>query len=204
MLAQGTDEVLRELLADVLIPADGTAPDGLALRGLADLLRLRLDVLVVVGIGGGRRVVQADRLGDLRDEERVRAKVDAVEDAPGEIGVRPLQHRQRAVGGAPDRREARQLVRLPPGGEAEAPEERKIRSLADDRDREGVLLHEQIVRVALLVDGDGDAVRRRRDLSDRVDDASVVLAVRMSGEDKQSVGELVHGVCCHRDTPRFP
>ena len=52
MLADGTDEVAGQLLAHVLIAADGAAPDGLALGGLAYGLGLRLDVGLVVIIGG--------------------------------------------------------------------------------------------------------------------------------------------------------
>ena len=57
--------------------------------------------------------------------------------------------------------------------------------------------------IVRLVDGNGDAVRGGSHLPDRIDDAAVVLAVNVCGEDEQTIGELAHGIGCHRDTPRF-
>ena len=48
MLADRADEILRQLLAHILITADRAAPDRLSLRRLRGGLRLRLSHFVVV------------------------------------------------------------------------------------------------------------------------------------------------------------
>ena len=78
MLADGTGEVVGQFLTHVLVAADAAAPDGLALCCLTHGLGLRLDVLLIIIIGGGGHVGEHFHLGDEAYEKHVRAKVDGL------------------------------------------------------------------------------------------------------------------------------
>ena len=88
MLAERANEVGRQFLTLVLITADAATPNGLALVGLADRLRLWLDVLLVVVVGGRRHIRQRFHLCDGTDEEHVRAEVNGLFHIGRDEGVR--------------------------------------------------------------------------------------------------------------------
>ena len=75
MLAKRADEILRQLLAHILITADGTPPDGLPRFGLADLLRLRFDMLHIILIGCRGISAQDLHVGYFADKHGVRTQI---------------------------------------------------------------------------------------------------------------------------------
>ena len=95
MLAQRADEVLRQLVALVDIPAHLADEPVLALG-----LGARLYMLLVVGVCHRLAVGQHLRLGYVADEHAVRVEVDVLRHLERNIGVDVVgQHRQ-AVSGA--------------------------------------------------------------------------------------------------------
>ncbi len=98
MLADGTGEVVGQFLTHVLVATDGAAPDGLALCGLTHGLGLRLDVLLIIIIGGRGHVGEHFHLGDGAYEKHVRAKVDGLLHVGRDKGIGATGDGQCAVG----------------------------------------------------------------------------------------------------------
>jgi hypothetical protein len=53
MLADGTDEIIGEILSHIFVSADPASPDGLTLGGSSYSLGLRLDIALIVFISTG-------------------------------------------------------------------------------------------------------------------------------------------------------
>ena len=65
--------------------------------------------------------------------------------------------------------------------------------LADNGNVANSGLHDHVVGVVCLVNGNGNALGGIRDLGDGIDDAAVVLFTLPGSEDKEAVGELEEG-----------
>ena len=200
MLAPRADEVGGQLFALVDIAADRAAPHRFAgRRGL--FLGLRLDVCLIVGVGGGRRVREDVHVVYRGDEQRVAAEVDALLHAAADKGVGSRRDVVQPVFAAAAFAVVCKLVGVSARLKAEVTEDFKIRLLAQNRKIEFAALNDKIVREVVLVDGNADAVGGLGDLSRRIDDAAAVPAVKRGGQDKQTVGQAVHGFFIHRLTP---
>ncbi len=194
MLAEGADEVGGELLALVLVAADGAAPNSLALGGLLHRLRLRLDVLHVVAIRGGRRLVEHFRFGDGPDEEDVRTEIDDLLHLDGDVGVGAAGDGHRAVRDTAAILEVGELIDFATALEAEVLEELEVGRLAEDGGREFARTLDKFGGQIALVEGHGDAVRLHGHLRNSVADTAVVAAAVTRGDDEQAVLDVKKGI----------
>ena len=87
MLADRADKVVRQLFTLIFISADRTAPYNLSGFLADDLLRLRLDMLLIVGIGRGGNIAQDIHIRYIRDKKGMGAEIHRLDDLPGNIGV---------------------------------------------------------------------------------------------------------------------
>jgi len=190
VFAEWADEVGGEFIAFVFIAANLAAPDGFAALAGGRSLRLRFDMLMVVAIGGGGGAAEYIHIRDTGDEEAVGAQVDFLSDPAGDIGVGAFVDNHGAVGSPLGGGEAGEFIHRFPRLEAKVLEELKVSVLADDGGREFLAGGNHVPGVVQLVDSDGDLVGVRGHLGDGVDDAAVVLAVQIGGEDVESVGNV--------------
>ncbi len=153
VLADGTGEVVGQFLAHVLVAADAAAPDGLALCCLTHGLGFRLDVLLIIIIGGRRHVGEYFHLGDGAYEEHVRAQVDGLFHVGRDEGVGTTRDGQRAVGDAATVGEAFELIDCPSALETEVLEHLEVGSLADNRGGELAGMLNEFGREVTLVQG---------------------------------------------------
>ena len=194
MLAEGADEVGGELLALVLVAADGAAPNSLALGGLPHRLRLRLDVLHVVAIRGGRHLVEHFRLGDGSDEEDVRAEIDDLLHLDGDVGVGAAGDSHSAVRDTAAILEVGELIDFAPALEAEMLEQLEVGGLTDDGGSEPARTLDEFGGQIALVESHGDAVGLHSHLRDGIADAAVVAAAVTGGDDEQAVLDVKKGI----------
>ncbi len=194
MFADGTDEILRKFLAYIFVAADNATPDGLALGGLPHRLRLRLDVLHVVAIRGGRRLVEHFRFGDGPDEEDVRTEIDDLLHLDGDVGVGAAGDSHRAVRDTAAVLEVSELIDLAPALEAEMLEQLEVGGLTDDGGSEPARTLDEFGGQIALVEGHGDAVRLHGHLRDGVADTAIVAAAVTRGDDEQAVLDVEKGV----------
>ena len=128
----------------------------------------------------------------------MRAAVERLDDLAGEDGVRTGRLIAQAVGRA-DRLRAVELIgRVAAAAEAVLLELRKRRILREDGQVEHAGLQDHVMRQVLLVDRDGDALGRVRDLRSGVDDAGVVAFPLAGAQDEQAVGQGEHRLIVHR------
>ena len=78
MLANGTDEIIRQFLSHIFITTDDTAPNGLALSGLPNGLRLRFDMLLIIIVCGRRHIRERLHLGNMTYKKDMRAQIDGL------------------------------------------------------------------------------------------------------------------------------
>ena len=158
-------------------------------------------MLLIVGVGGGGLVVQDLHILDGRDEQGVGAQVDALGYLAAEVGVDALVDVVQAVGGALTGGEAVELVYISAGLHAEPLEEIEPRPLIDGGHGKHTGLENHIMGKICLIDRNGELIGLGCHLDGGVDDAAVVFLTVLSGENKQAVGELVHGQSIHGKIP---
>ena len=177
MLAQGAGKIVGQLFSFVLVSADSADPDRLADGPFAGRFRFRLNIVQVVIIRRGGRVVENVHIDDFRNKEGVGSEVDLAYDFRGNIGVGPFRNGERSVGRAFDAREIGEFIDVPARLKAKPLKERKIGAFADNRRGKPFRFRDEVVRVVELIDRDGNLVRFRRNLPDRIDDTAAVPAV---------------------------
>ena len=187
MLANGADEVIGQFLALILITANDAPPDGLALGIPADRLGVRLDVLLVVIIGGGGNIGERLHFGDNTDKKDMRAQIDNLLHICRKEGVCPASDCQCAVSDATAVGEVRKLIDHTPALETEVFEQFEVGRLADDGGREASRTPDKFGGQVALVQGHGDTVGLRRHLLDGIADAAIVAAAVAGGDDEQAV-----------------
>lgn len=136
MFTKRTNEVLGQLITLILVTADDATPDGLAFGGMAHGFGLRLDVFLVVIVGGGGHVGEHLHLGDRADEEDVRTEVHDLLHLDGEEGVGAARDGQRAVADTATVLEVGELIDLAPALESEVLEKLEVSDFAEDGGRE--------------------------------------------------------------------
>ena len=99
MFAQGTFKIGWEGVTFVNVAADLAHPATFAVFGLFLWLRLRLYVVLVIVVCQGRLVRQHLGIKDISDKHRMRAKIDALSDSAGQIGVGVLRDIKHMVNG---------------------------------------------------------------------------------------------------------
>ena len=132
MLADGTDKVIRQFLSYVLIAADATAPDGLALGGLTHRLGLRFDMLLRIIIGGRRCIGEDFHLSDRPYEKHVCAEVDRLLNVNRYKSVGTSRDGQCAVSDATTISKVVKLIDRPSALEAEMLKQIEVGSLAEN------------------------------------------------------------------------
>ena len=204
VLAGGADEVCGEFIPDVFIAADGAAPDGLALLGFF-LFRLRLDVALVIGIGGRGGVGEDVHICDFRDEQDMGSQVDSLFHLGGDPGVGAFGDGQGTVCQALYLSEGFELIHadILAALEAEALEKGEGGLLGDDRGGENAGVQDHAAGIVGLVHRHGDPVRFGGYLGHGVGDAAVVKIPSAGCDDKQAVGNGVHGFLVHACHLRF-
>ena len=135
MLAYRADEVLGQFLPNILVATDNATPYSLAISGLSHRLGLRLDMLLVVIIGGRGHVRKHLHFGDRANKEEMGAEIDNLLHLDGEEGVGAARHSQRAVADTAAFLEVGELIDLASALETEVLEEFKVSRLADDGSR---------------------------------------------------------------------
>ena len=197
VFAGGADEVGGEFVTFIFVAANLAAPDGFATRAGGGCLRFRFDVLMVVGIGCGGRIIQHIHIGDSGDKEAVGAQVDFLRDPAGDIGVGAFVDNHGTVGSALGGCEAGEFIHVFPGLEAEAFEQFKIGILTDYGGGKFLAGGNHIAGVVQFVDGNGYLIGVGGYLCDGVDDAAIVLAIQIGGQDIETIGNIEHGFGVH-------
>ena len=136
MLAEGTDKVGGQLLALIFVTADDAAPDSLAFGSLAHRFGLRLDMLLIVAVGGGGHIGKHLHLGDGSDEEDMRTEVHNLLHIDREEGVGAARDGQSAVADTAAVLEVGELIHLAPALEPEMLEQFEVGGLTEDGGRE--------------------------------------------------------------------
>ena len=189
MLADGTDKILRQRFPLVDIPAHLAAKALFAVGGR----RLWLDVLLVIVIGQGGHVRENTRLRHLGYKEGMRAKVDGREHTSAHPCVCELRNIEQPVLRTVFLLAGLKLVAVCTALEAEVLKHPHGSLLCQERDVEQPRSDNHPMGIVALVDGDRDAVWRRGELRERVDDAAVVLVALAGGQNIQSVSDAAHG-----------
>ena len=204
MLAGGADEVCGEFIPDVFIATDSAAPDGLAVLGFF-LFRFRLDVALVIGIGGRGGVGEDVHICDFRDEQDMGSQVDSLFHLGGDPGVGAFSDGQGTVCQALYLSEGFELIHadILAALEAEALEKGKVRVLGNDRGGEDAGVQDHAAGIVGFVHCHGDPVRFGGYLGHSVGDAAVVKIPPAGCDDKQAVGNGVHGFLVHACHLRF-
>ena len=78
MFANGADEIIGQFLSHIFVTTDDTAPNGLALSGLPNGLRLRFDMLLVIIVCGRRHIDKRFHFCDKADEKDVCSQIDGL------------------------------------------------------------------------------------------------------------------------------
>ena len=190
MLAEGTDEVGGQLLTHIFVTADDATPDSFALFGLADSLRLRLDVLLIETVGGRWRVGERLHLGDESDEKDMRAQIDGLLHIDRKVGVRAASDDQRAITDTTTVGEVGKLINRAPALETKVFEQFKIGLLAEDRDSEASGTLDELGSEVFLAQGHGYTVGLCRNLLNSVADAAIVATAVASCDDEQAVLDI--------------
>ena len=115
------------------------------------------------------------------------AKVDALGDAAGQIGVGVLRDVKHMVDGTVFGLTVGEFVYLAPRLEAEVFEDKHRRFSSQHADIEHTRVFDEVVRVVSLVDRHGDLQRVAGDLNHRVYDAAVVDVVVIGGQHIKAV-----------------
>ena len=187
MLAQGADDVLRQLVAFV-DPAADLADKAL----LALCLRLGLHVLLVVGVGHGLGVGHDPGLGDGADEHAVGIQVHIVLHLQGHEGIDELGQEPQPVVG-PEGLHPLKLICRPAGLEAVALEDGEGCGDIQAVYIQDAGLANGVVGVVLLVDGDGNAVGGIGDLADGIDDEAIVPLAVIGGDHVEAIADVEEG-----------
>ncbi len=87
VFADGADEIVGEVLAVIDVAADFAAPDSASFTLGRSRFRLRLYVLLVIGVGGRWNVVELLAFRHFPDEHEVRSEVDGLCDLCAYEGV---------------------------------------------------------------------------------------------------------------------
>lgn len=196
MFAEGADEVCREFISFVLIAADGAAPDGLAALALYGL-RFRLDICVIVAVSRSRCAAQYVHISDAGDEEAVCTQVDFLSNISRDKGISAFGYNQAAISAAPGVKKAGKFISVTARLKTKAFKQVKIGLLTDDGGGEFFAGGNHISGVIAFVDGDSNLIRVRGNLRDRVDDTTVVLAIKIGREDIEPIGNIKHGLWIH-------
>ena len=153
---------------------------------LAFRLRLGLDVVKVIGISHRGLVADNARFGHGADKHSVRAEIDILLDFQRERGVDITRKDDKPVVGT-DGIAVRKLIDVSSALESEGLKdgERRIDGKAVDVHLAG--LFDDMVRIVILIYIDRDQVRSVGNLSDRVDDKTVVAFSVVRGNDIKAV-----------------
>ena len=187
MLAERTDKIGRQRISFVFVTADGAAPHRLAAVGRCRR-RLRLDMGVIIGVGGGGRIVQHLHIGHRRDKHRVGVQLDHVGDPRRDKRIGALGHDGGAVVSTLPAVEVREFIGASSRLESKPLKQRKRRFFGQNRNGELTALLDHIVGEILLVDGDADTVGVVGHLNGGVDDAGVIAFAVIGGQHEQTVG----------------
>ena len=184
MLAERTYEVLGQLVTLVHISAN-LADIALFTCGFG----LRLDIVLVVGIGHGLLVGKHSCFGDGADEHSVGIKVDILLNLQRHKCVDIFRQENKAVVRA-KLFLASELVSGSSAPETEGLKhlERSINGQAVDVHNAGLLYN--MMGVILLVDADCNSVRSIGYLSNGVDNETVVLFAVVGGDNIQAVADV--------------
>ena len=178
-----------ELISFVFIAADRAAPHGLALD---DRLWRGFDVLSVIVVSAGRRVVQHERVRRLGDEQRMRGELLHVRHAALEHGIDEgyvrVEHVILSASGIP---ETFELVCILAGSEPEPLEHVERHVLVEDGNVELPRPRYHAVRVVRMIDGDDQPQRIARHLHHGIDYATVILTAFAGGQYVQAVAYAI-------------
>ena len=181
MLAQRTDKVIRQFLAFIYIAAYLADPGHLA--GLRRS-RGRFDILLIVGVSGGRGIGQLLSGNDIGDEHGVSAKVNALYDFRGNVCVRTFCDIENAVVRPFCCGISVELIYVPAALEAEMFKGVKAGFLRQDRYVKFAGTFDHAVGIVGFVDVERNPQRGVCHLCGGVGDTSVVL-VNLSGSDNK-------------------
>lgn len=197
MLADRADEIRGKLVSDIFIAADSAAPDGFSFRCFSNgfpLLRLGLDFVLVIGVGGGRNAGQHIHIGDGGDEQDVGTQVDFLLHLCTDPGVGAFRDDEGAIRRAFNLAEGFELIHggILPALEAEALEQGKRGIFADDGGGEFAAVMNHPAGVVGFVHCHGNAVRIGGDLGHGVGDTAVIEIPAAGCDDKETVGNGIH------------
>ena len=197
MLAQGAEIVFGNLIAFVDIAADGADPllfDGGSALGLG------LDVALIITVGAGEFGREDFCIDDLSNEEDVAAQVQVLGDLAGEESIGSGGQIVQAVFAARHMVKSLELIHIPAGLHAEALEQREGRGGGQGGDIELSGAQNHFAGQILLDGGNGDAGGIVGHLDGGIDDAAVVAAVFLCGQQEQTVGQVVESFLIHKVT----
>ncbi len=183
MLAKRANEIIGQIGSFVDIAANGADIAPLALG-----LGFRLDVLLIVRVGHRLKIAHHACFGNGADEHPVCVEIDILLYFKGKETVDITGQKYQSVVGA-ENILTREFVHISAALETESLKngERRIHGQTVDVHFSRGL--DDVVRIVVLVDGHGDAVRRVRHLRDGVDDQTVVTptVVRSQHTDRNRV-----------------
>ena len=188
MLAERADEIRREFIAFIDIAADFADPAFLLRGGL-----LRLDVVLIVGIGHGVEVGKRLGFRHAADEHAVGAEIDVVFDFQGIERIAVVGKDGQAVGGTGEG-DIGELVVVAATAETEVLEDGERRGFREDIDVHDAALLDDVMGVVGLVDGDGDLQRFVGHLHDGIADHAVVAISIVRRDDIEAIGDFEEGV----------
>ena len=182
VLADGADIVFRQFLAFIDISAHLAHP-----AGLFDL-RLRLDVLPIVGVAHAVRLAEGLCLGHFAQEHGVTAQIDRLNDLQRHERIDILRQDDQTVGTAGRGFCAvTEFVRRPTALETELLKHAERRVHAQTVDVQNAGFCRDLMRVVGFVDADRYAQGLIRRLPDGIDDTAAVLLPVVYGDDVQTV-----------------
>ena len=187
VFTQRAFEIGWEGVTFVDIAADLADPATFAVFGFLGRLWFGFYVLLIVVVSHGRLVGKNLGIEHIGDKHRMCAKVDALGDATGQIGVGVFRDIEHMVDGSVFCLAVSEFVHLTSRLETEVFEDlhRGLRGQHRDVEHAGIL--DKVVGIVALVDRHSNLQGVARDLDHRVDDAAVVDVVVIGGQHIEAV-----------------
>ena len=190
MFAQRAFEIGWEGITFVNKATDLANPATFSVLWLLLLLWFGLYVVLVIVVCQGWLVRQHLGIEDICDKHRMRAKVDALGDAAGQIGVGVLRDVKHMVDGTVFGLTVGEFVHLAPRLEAEVFKDEHGRFGGQHADIEHTRVFDEVMCVVSFVDRHGDLQRVARDLNHRIDDAAIIDIVVIGRQDIETVTDI--------------
>ncbi len=187
MFAEGADEIFRKLLTLIDISADLAYPAFFAVS-----LRLGLDVILIIGIAHGFLVAHNTGFGNTADKHTMCIKVNVFLYFKGHEGVDIFRQENKAVIGM-KRFAVGEFIDITPALETEGFKNAERRFYGQTVDVHHTCLFNDVMRVILLIDADGDTVRGISHLCYGIDDQAVVLFTVIGSNDIQAISDIEQG-----------